>query len=423
MAHSLCVWLRVVDSLPPSRFLASTRKDHVRMLLTSVRRSLQSSFPALLLLAAAFSCTLTAFAQGPTVTVSPALVTDGGSVTLSTSVYPIYSVGFTISGLPAGTKVTQQSGNGMASITASPVPAGLYEVTAYISGNNQPSELSFYSLQVFGKGGSAPAALQGQYAVQLSGQASNFESGPHAIAAAGSITADGKGNITAGILDLNTPAGVEAGVPVTGTYQFSAYGNGTINLATAQGTLQLAVQGIPLFGPTLVQIMTGLDYANPASTFLNQGVVATTAGGLASVTGTLLQTDYPQANSGYSGGTPVLPMLNGTFPASLTGEQSSTNVALAGALQFQFTSSGTVTSRGTIAGDATTFDFSGLTGKYTQFDPTTGRTTFTLTNPTQPSAAPQSYAAYQVAGGNAFFFVSTSPRADVGLLAGKAGSY
>lgn len=60
--------------------------------------------------------------------------------------------------------------------------------------------------------------------------------------AAGSFTADGAGNLT-GIEDVNLGSGVDADVPVAGTYVINANGSGTLNLIDASGNKDtLAVQ-------------------------------------------------------------------------------------------------------------------------------------------------------------------------------------
>jgi len=369
---------------------------------------------------------LTASAQLP-VTASPALVVDGGSVTVSTPTVEGDNVTLDLGGAPAGTSMTQQTANGIVSLTVTPLPAGAYVVYVYVTNmgaGSVQSQVNKYTLQVFAKNAIDSGALQGQYAFQLSGQASNVKSGPQAVGGVGSFTADGNGNITAGILDLNTPTGVEAGLPVTGTYQVNAYGNGTVNLVTSSGTLQLQVQGLPLFSSTLVLIDNGQLQVNPVPTYLTGGVFSTNAAGLVSATGTLIQTRLPLPPNFFRVYKipPFLPMLNGTYAASLTGEQGGSGMALGGALQVAFTNAGTVMSTGTIAGNGTSFSYAGLTGSYPQFDVTTGRTTSTLTDPTQPYAAAQMYSVYQLPQGG-FYFLSISPRSQVGLLVGTAGAF
>jgi hypothetical protein len=74
------------------------------------------------------------------------------------------------------------------------------------------------------------ASLTGQYAFLVTGRDSN---GPYALG--GSLTLDGKGNITAGEQDLTNSLGIDptnpvTGDPVTGTYTIGSDGRGTMTL-------------------------------------------------------------------------------------------------------------------------------------------------------------------------------------------------
>lgn len=365
-----------------------------------------------------------ASAQATPVFANPALVVDGGTVTLTTAA-PSDGGTTTLQIIGPGNAgaFTTHTGTGTVTLTTPALPAGLYEVTVGYDVPPIPPTQNLFSFQVFEKNGLAPTALQGQYMMQLSGQAANVQSGLKAAAALASFTADGNGNITAGVLDLNTPAGVETGLPLTGNYQINAFGAGTINLVTSIGTLPVQLQSNPLFSTSLVQVVSGLSYAPAVSEYIESGTIASNAGGLVSTNGTLLQLQFPSnAFTGVSS-PQISSTLNSSFPASVTGEQSGSDVALAGTVQFQLTTGGAVTSRGTLAGNGTSFSYAGLTGTYTQFDQTTGRATLTLTDPSQPSATAQQYAIYQLPSSTGFFFMTTNPRSSLGLLAGTAGTY
>jgi hypothetical protein len=88
-------------------------------------------------------------------------------------------------------------------------------------------------------GGVNNSMLQGQYAFKFSGF------GPRGFTAeAGSFAADGKGNITGGVLDRNGPAGPQAKMTFAGTYGVGANQLGAMNVQFADGTsntLALAV--------------------------------------------------------------------------------------------------------------------------------------------------------------------------------------
>lgn len=92
-----------------------------------------------------------------------------------------------------------------------------------VGGNSMLTELA--------GGGVNNALLQGNYAFRFGGF------GPQGmIASAGTLAADGNGNITSGIADRNSAAGAETGVAFTGTYAVGANQLGTMTLAFADGT-------------------------------------------------------------------------------------------------------------------------------------------------------------------------------------------
>ena len=73
--------------------------------------------------------------------------------------------------------------------------------------------------------------LNGQYAFQFKGFDSN---GVYQIA--GSFTADGEGNLTSGLEDVNSTTGVTANTPFTGTYQVGGDGRGLMTITDSLGT-------------------------------------------------------------------------------------------------------------------------------------------------------------------------------------------
>jgi|SRR5579875_654805 len=81
------------------------------------------------------------------------------------------------------------------------------------------------------------AELKGQYAFLISGW--DDATGSH-FAYIGSITADGNGNITSGLEDMNLPAGVSTEVPVTGTYTLGTDNRGTLVLTGSGLTTKFA---------------------------------------------------------------------------------------------------------------------------------------------------------------------------------------
>lgn len=85
------------------------------------------------------------------------------------------------------------------------------------------------------QGSFSNASLDGTYAFSFSG---NDSSGR--LAVAGTLAADGAGNISSGMLDLNQQGlGASSGT-ITGTYTIAADGRGTATLAASTGTFTLA---------------------------------------------------------------------------------------------------------------------------------------------------------------------------------------
>ena len=75
------------------------------------------------------------------------------------------------------------------------------------------------------------AKLNGQYAFQFTGFDSNG-----VYQAAGSLTADGAGNISTGLEDVNNAGGPATSVPFTGTYIVGGDNRGVLTLSSAMGT-------------------------------------------------------------------------------------------------------------------------------------------------------------------------------------------
>ncbi len=319
---------------------------------------------------------------------------------------------------------------GTTTYIASPSTPGenYFELSAF-SAMRSP-QFSLTSFPVFQADGGSPRSLIGQYSFQLSGKTNaggQAESG--IVAAAGSFTADGKGNITAGVIDINSPAGIVAGEAITGTYQINAFGVGEVSLHTSQGTLQLTVASAPLNASvTQYEEGEGNFMFHVSFPVVSGGTIATTAGGLASASGTFVQAlipaiaaeDYDPYGFQLPGAQLTQPTtLNANFFASLAGQQSG-GTSLGGAARFQFATVGTVTADVTIAANGTLVGLPGWTGTYTPFDATTGRSVLTLTDPAQPNVPPQVFTAYETNQGGTLYLVSTAPGQVVGLLSGRA---
>jgi hypothetical protein len=128
------------------------------------------------------------------------------------------------------------------SISGIPGAAGSASFTVQVTDSETPALTSQQTLSVTVVAGTAAknSELNGHYAFLFNG----FDDATGSqVAAAGSFTADGKGNITAGIEDENGPGGPNLAVPFTGTYNIGTDNRGafTINAASGPRTYALVV--------------------------------------------------------------------------------------------------------------------------------------------------------------------------------------
>jgi hypothetical protein len=138
---------------------------------------------------------------------------------------------------------TQNSTTG--SISGIPGAAGSASFIVQVTDSETPALTSQQTLSVTVVAGTAAknSELNGHYAFLFNG----FDDATGSqVAAAGSFTADGKGNITAGIEDENGPGGPNVAVSFTGTYNIGTDNRGafTINAASGPRTYALVVNSI-----------------------------------------------------------------------------------------------------------------------------------------------------------------------------------
>src|SRR5260221_11818179 len=125
-------------------------------------------------------------------------------------------------------------------------------------------------------GGFTTASLKGQYAFSMSG---SDVSGAF-FARIGSFIADGNGNITSGVEDVNIPGSPTQTIPYTAsTYSVQADGRGTVNLTNSTGTLSFSItllspaQGLIVqTDPSLVATASGSFYLQNANLFNSAGL-------------------------------------------------------------------------------------------------------------------------------------------------------
>ena len=176
------------------------------------------------------SVTLTpnATASAQYVTVSPTFVTlpSGGQETFAASVNsaPV-TVTWKISCKAAfsGDCGTIDS-NGVYNAPLAPPPGATVTVTATSTNNSANPGFATISIQY------SNGSLAGQYAFDFSG-----ENGSVPVAAVGSISLDGSGNITGGAEDIAN-GGVTSTTITGGTYHLGTDGRGTATIQTSSGT-------------------------------------------------------------------------------------------------------------------------------------------------------------------------------------------
>ncbi len=158
---------------------------------------------------------------------STTLQSSGGTPPVTWSV--------TVGTLPAGLSLNATTG----AITGSPTTAGTssFTVTATDSATPTAQTATLPTSITINNSGVNDAELNGQYAFLLSGYDA---SGP--VEMAGSFTADGAGNLTNGLEDINQSSGVLTSQSFTGNYAIGADNRGT--LAMGSSTFQFSIGSI-----------------------------------------------------------------------------------------------------------------------------------------------------------------------------------
>jgi hypothetical protein len=146
-------------------------------------------------------------------------------------------------------------------ISGTPTTAGTANFTVQATDTSYPPQTASAPLSIdVTPAGQNNSHFSGSYGFLLQGFDS---SGPVAIA--GSIDADGAGTITAGVLDINRSAGVQANVAIdSGTFSIDADNRGIVTITSALGTqtLQVALNStgslahfieFDAFGPSVIR--------------------------------------------------------------------------------------------------------------------------------------------------------------------------
>ncbi len=282
---------------------------------------------------------------------------------------------------------------GNVTVQVSTQPYGNYD-QAPLCGQSGPGGTLEFPYFPIGPAGAYGNMLNGQYAFLFQGLNPQIKGSSDRLAAVGSLTADGQGNVT-GTEDVNSGGGSVVQLPVTGTYTLDALGHGTLKLATSLGVQQLG-----FFVPT-DQLAAGVTKASLIATdgyvlFGNGSLVKQTlTNRIAIPTGSFainLSGDF-QCSSTCSGGDPIYE----------TGDISLSGRSVAGQLTG---SVGSVLLPLTQVGGSTS----------TSIDSTTGRFTYGLSQGPFPLL---NFVAYPIDATH-FYTMSTDSHASTYLLSGVA---
>lgn len=246
--------------------------------------------------------------------------------------------------------------------------------------------------------------LKGNYVFLFNGFGNGNSAGKvFGDATVGVLTADGNGNITSGLMDVNTATGVATQVAITGVYSIGADNRGAVVITSSSESTTLAV--------ALGGISGGIASEMQVIEFDDTG--STSAGGIGSGFAKLQGTSVPTA-------------LSGTYVFGLQGE-SPCNTCASPATPYGpvtaaglFTvSSGTVSSGQEDAGAVGT-SYSGitLTGSSATSSGSAGRGTLTLTPSGTIYPAAPTHFVYYVISANELVMMSIDSHASYTLLSG-----
>jgi Putative Ig domain len=171
---------------------------------------------------------------------------------------PPYTWSVTTGTLPNGLTLNS---NGL--IAGTPTIAGGANFTVQVMDSSSPPVMAMAPLSITINTGTNNAALQGIYAFSFSGYTNGSP-----VFMAGSFIADGNGNITSGLLDMNSATGgPQLQVALTGTYSIQANGLGTMTFVTTPGTFvfAVAISNKGIAGTARNGSLIQRDPANPGS--------------------------------------------------------------------------------------------------------------------------------------------------------------
>ena len=293
--------------------------------------------------------------------------------------------------LPGG--LSLDSGTGV--ISGAPTAAGTYGFTVMVTDSSVPAQTATQSLSItINPSGAGNTELSGRYAFLLSG----YNSSGNRVAMAGSLVADGAGNITSGVEDLNLEGlAPPPGLTFAGKYTLNTDSRGTISFTDSLGaSYTMAIAMGSLSGGSTGTAEKGAILEFDSSGYFMSGVIE-------------LQSSaafYKGAITGnYSFGFTGADMGGGRLAAA--GEFTTDGAGDITGGQFDADDDSTPTAAAAIAGTST----------YT-VDTTTGRCTATIGG---ISPAPADYVFYIVSAGR-LLALSTDSASTSGLVTGEIDS-
>jgi hypothetical protein len=231
---------------------------------------------------------------GPTVTISTTSVPGGlvglpyGSALQAIGGTPPYTWSVSSGSLTAGLSITTNSANvtgqTISAITGTPTTVGTTQFTVQVKDSATPASSVTQQLSItIGAASKAnDAELSGQYAFEISSFGS-VAGNRHAEV--GSIIADGKGNITSGVVDCNGPNGIAQAVPLLsgspGSYAVGSDHRGTLTLNFASTalcgftsrTVAFALGSLNNSGVATVGRLVEFDYTTATPNDFGSGVM------------------------------------------------------------------------------------------------------------------------------------------------------
>jgi hypothetical protein len=272
-----------------------------------------------------------------TTTLSNATIGTAYSATLQfTGGTPPITWTVTSGSLPAGLTLHSDTGVIDGTPTGSPATAN-FTVTGTDSGSPTQSHSQALSITTVA-GGVNNAELHGYYAFLLRGHDS-LSGLP--IVSAGSLEADGNGNIIGGVVDINTPLAIYTNLPITGGwYSVGADQRGTLTLSTSQGNTSFAFalggisSGLATFGRiigTESGMVTGSFKMQDTTAMNATSISGSYAFGIGGYEGT-------NGNSRFAAAGVMTANSNGTFSMSLdTNDAGTINQGAPGPVSFSGT--------------------------------------------------------------------------------------